>query len=384
METISGNYHLFSEGITTTNKTIELESNGFLQGTGNGVSTIHSTANPIIRVLNNAHQFGRNALLGNIIIEGDNSTISQIAIELNDVSRCNISNLLIKDVEVGIRVRVNTGNSSESNLIEHVQMENVNKGLQFFNNGSGNFGSTHIEGVSISLNDQENLVGIEVEKGCILTMPQIFASVTSTKNCVGMYVDGVVSGEFIQFSHTKDSANYGGGGVLLGEHASVGDQYGHFYVSGQHLTAPLSNPYNVTNYIVQNNSEGYAATVEDSENATNVGNLLGNINDGDHATIMQSGWITVAIDQPIDSGQIFIYGHNPLTLENSTIQVYVSDNNENWTMTNEVELEPSTTPFWIDGGFSENPFSYVKIQTTGIYSEVCIDSIRVEYQAAEE
>ncbi|MCW4024520.1 MAG: hypothetical protein NWF01_05740 [Candidatus Bathyarchaeota archaeon] len=252
METITNNCHVFSEGTTTVNKTIELESNGILQGVDSRSSIIHSTANPIIRVRNNAHcEFGKNALLENIVLEGDNSTTSQIAIELNDVSRCNINNVSIKDVDVGMRIRANTGNSSESNAIEHVQMENVTKGIQFYSNGSGTFNSTHIDGVSIALADQENLVGIEVGTDCTLTTPHIFASVISTQNCTGMYIDGTVNGEFIQFSHTKNSAAIGGVGISLGVNASVSDEYGHFFVSGRKLGAVLDNPYSKTNYIVE-------------------------------------------------------------------------------------------------------------------------------------
>jgi hypothetical protein len=251
METIIGNCHYFSEGIIITNQTIEIEANGLLQGFAHRSSIIHSTANPIIKVLTNARcQFMRKALLENIVIEGDNSTVSQVAIELTDVSGCKISNVLIRDVDVGVRFRANTGISFGSNVIEQVQMENVNKGMQFCNNGSGTFGSPSIDGVSIALADQENLVGIEVGRGCVLVMPHIFASVTSTENCTGMHIDGSINGEFIQFSHTKDSENFGGVGVLLGEHASVGDEYGHFCVSGKQLSVAVSNPYSVANYIV--------------------------------------------------------------------------------------------------------------------------------------
>jgi hypothetical protein len=383
METITDNCHIFSEGTTITNKTIEIEANGLLHGIGGRTSIIHSIANPIIRVLTNAHnQFVKNAFLENIILEGDNSTTSQIAIELNDVSRCNISNVLIKDVDVGIKIRANMGNSSNFNSIEHVQIENVNKGIQFHNNGSGNFGSTHIDDVSIALNDQENLVGIEVGAGCTLTMPQVFANVTSIENCIGMHIDGAVSGESIQFSHTKDSAEYGGVGVLLGEHASVGDQNGHFYVSGQQLSAAVSNPYSIENYIIANSTRlAFAEAVEDSVNATNDTDILG-VNDESYATISgtenDSGWISMTIDPSVVSGQISLYGYNLQELENSTVQVYVSDDGDNWTLTSEVELEPSETPFWISGGYSSDPFGYVKVLAT-VNSSVYMDSVRVEY-----
>jgi hypothetical protein len=66
-----------------------------------------------------------------------------------------------------------------------------------------------------------------------------------------MYVDGSVSGEFIQFSHTKNSATIGGVGVVLGANASVSDEYGHFFVSGRKLEAVVDNPYSKTNYIVE-------------------------------------------------------------------------------------------------------------------------------------
>jgi hypothetical protein len=383
METITDNCHIFSEGVTTTNKTIELEANGLLRGTGNKASTIHSTANPIIRVMPNTHnRFEKNALLENIVIEGDNATSSQIAIELGDVNRCYIKNVDIQNVDMGMRLRVNANNSAESNFIEQVQMINVNKGIQFYNNGTGKFSNNHIDNVSILLNDQENLTGIEICTGCTLAMPHIFASVTSTQNCTGMYVDGSVSGEFIQFSHSKDSENYGGVGVLLGENATVSDEYGHFVVSGRHLTAPLSNPYSITNYIVQNNSEGYAATVEDSANASGTENLIGNLNDGNYAAISASGHISVSLDSPLDCGVINLYGYNSQA-QNSTIQIYASEDGGNWTLINEVTLSPGATPFWIDGGFSEDPFSYVKIQTAA-NSAVCIDSVRVEYQPPEE
>jgi hypothetical protein len=255
METITNNCHIFSEGITTTNKTIELEADGLLKGIGNRSSTIHSTANPIIRVLSNAQNpFVKNALLKNIVIEGDNSISSQIALELSDVNRCYISDISIANVKIGLRIRANTGNSAATNHIENVQMENVKKGIQFYNNGGGDFSNTHIKGVLISLTGQENLVGIEVCTDCILISRNIFASVTSTENCTGMLIDGTVSGEDIHFSHTKDSATIGGVGISLGENACVFDQYGSFYVSGQNLGSVLDNPYSKTNFIVQSSN----------------------------------------------------------------------------------------------------------------------------------
>ncbi len=383
MESITYNRHTFSEGTTITDKTIELDSNGIVQGAGSRLSTIHSTANPIIRVSSNKHNdLQKNAFLENVILEGDNSTMSQIAIELNDVSGCHISDIVIKNVETGIRIRANTNSSLNGDSIERVQMENVSKGIQFYNNGYGCFANTHIDSISIALNDEENLVGIDVGTNCTLFMPHIFASVTSTQNCTGMYVDGSVSGEFIQFSHSKDSENYGGVGVLLGENATVSDEYGHFVVSGRHLTAPLSNPYSITNYIVQNNSEGYAVTVEDSANASNTENLLGNLNDSNYAAISASGHISVSLDSPLDCGTINIYGYNSQA-QNSTVQIYASEDGNNWTLINQTTISPGATPFWIDGGFSEDPFSYVKIQTAA-NSAVCVDSIRAEYQPPEE
>jgi hypothetical protein len=251
METVIDKCHIFSEGTTITDKTIEIEADGVLQGAGSRLSTIHSTANPIVRVQNNSYQFGKNAMLENIIIEGDNSTTAQIAIELNDVNRCYITNITIKDVDIGTRIRANTNNSSADNFIENVQMVNVNKGVQFYNNGSGNFQSTNLNNVSISLSGQQNLVGIEIGTDCILSGLSMHANVISTENCVGMYIDGTVNAESISFSHKKNSITSGGYSVSLGQHAIVNDENGQFYVGSENLTATLHNPHSIANRIIQ-------------------------------------------------------------------------------------------------------------------------------------
>ncbi len=225
----------------TFSYTIDLPADGLLRGTGSKIVTIRSSASPIIRVASNFGDLNKNASIENIVLLGD--TGSETAIELSDVYNCQIRNISIKNVDVGIKVTATTNKWSESTRMEHIRMAWVNKGIQFTKGtGTGSFSFSHIDDVGISLKDTSNLTGIDIGQDCKLHAPFIKANVWSSQPCNGMYINGEIKAGLINFNHEKTVGHVGGNGISIGQNATISDNQ-YLFVSAGHLSNAIYNPY---------------------------------------------------------------------------------------------------------------------------------------------
>ncbi len=141
-----------------------------------------SAANPLIQVQPtwNFQTFTsfpeKSALIENLIIDGQGQNIT--GIELDDVIKCEIRNVTIKNCNIGIRFHNYYGCWTECNLLKHIRMENVNTGILFDTDGpytdgypGDSAGHTIIDDVGISLADNSSAVGIQIGKGDYLIKP---------------------------------------------------------------------------------------------------------------------------------------------------------------------------------------------------------------------
>lgn len=153
------------------NNTYYLDRNGILKGgIGSKEITLTYTGSgneSIIKVHDNfgLGEYLKTATIENLIIDGSNAT-NVTGILLEDVLNSQIRNVTIKNCSVGIKLTATTDVEQlwcESNRIEHVRMENVDKGIVFDRgNGKGSFGFTTIDDVGIALKDNASSVGIEI------------------------------------------------------------------------------------------------------------------------------------------------------------------------------------------------------------------------------
>ncbi|MCW4025733.1 MAG: hypothetical protein NWF01_12005 [Candidatus Bathyarchaeota archaeon] len=216
----------------TLNTTINLPSDGLLRGTGSKQVVITSTANPIISVGSNfASMFTRSALIENLVIVGNGANVGVL---LQNVVHCRIRNITVVNCDVGVRLTASGDNWTEANEIEHVRIKDVNKGIQFTPGGSpdNSRAFTYINDVGISLNNAENLRGIEVGTGCRIYSSFIKANVWSSQACDGMWIDGLVNLCLINFNHEKTTAGQGGSGVHIAANGNVCNNQSFFLSSG--------------------------------------------------------------------------------------------------------------------------------------------------------
>jgi hypothetical protein len=216
----------------TLGSTINVASDALLRGIGSKQITITSTADPIISVGSNFDsEFARSATIENLVLVGNGSNVG---ILLQDVVHCRIRNVTVVNCDVGVRLTASGNNWCEANQIEHVRIKDVNKGIQFAPGGSADNSRafTYINDVGISLNNAQNLRGIEIGTGCRIYSSFIKANVWSTQACTGMYIDGLVNLCLINFNHEKTTANRGGNGVYLGQNATVSDNQSFFLSCG--------------------------------------------------------------------------------------------------------------------------------------------------------
>ena len=238
------------EYTTTQNlsSTINLASDGLLRGVGSKQIIINSTANPIISVASNLSDLVKTALIENVIIFGNGTNT---AILLQNVFNCQIRNVSIVNCDTGVKLTSTGSGWSQSNHIQHVRMSYVNKGVQFAPGGTNNFGFTHIEDVNISLNNSQNLNGIEIGTGCKPYSSFIKANVWSSQQCNGIYCDGEIKYCLINFNHEKTTSGAAGCGVYLGSNAVIGSSINQsFFVAAGNLGSAVCNPYSKANDIV--------------------------------------------------------------------------------------------------------------------------------------
>jgi hypothetical protein len=239
--------------------TINLSRDGILRGVGSKQITITSNANPIIRVGTNLinGDITRSAEIENLIIVGNGSNV---AILLEDVVHCQVRNITIVNCDVGIKLIATDDHWTEATRLEHVRMKDVNKGIQFAPGGkkTGNWYSrafTHIDDVGISLKNEQNLTGIQIEEEVSIYNSFIKANIWSTQQCYGMWVNGEIRNCLINLNHEKKTSGTGGSGIHLHQNAVVSDPVqGDFnqgiFIAAGNLSRPVNNPWNKTHYIV--------------------------------------------------------------------------------------------------------------------------------------
>lgn len=150
-------------------------TNDLLQGVGGRkcvLSASSSVVNPVVKApASNFWDFTKSALIENLIIDGKNYP-SVTGILLQNVVKCQVRNVTIRNCDVGIHVRCFNGRWSECNSLKHIRMENVKKGIVFTttgkdpNNPNGYPGDsaafTLIDDVDIGLANYSDAVGIQI------------------------------------------------------------------------------------------------------------------------------------------------------------------------------------------------------------------------------
>jgi hypothetical protein len=142
--------------------TIKVPKDGRLAGSGSKQTTITSGANTIIRVNETEGEWGKTAVIENLVIDGQNQATTGIL--LRDVYNCWIRNVTIKNCDVGINIDISSNDtSSEYNNIEHVRIINVRQGI-LFTNGGINDAQGNAQGYSAAFTNIDD-VGIELNSG---------------------------------------------------------------------------------------------------------------------------------------------------------------------------------------------------------------------------
>ena len=179
---------------TSLSSTLELgvanqDSGDLLRGEGSRrvvLTAQNSLVNPVVRVHCLLSKPIKSVVIENLIIDGGGLP-GVTGILLENVVHCLIRNVTIRNCEVGVHIRSYKGLWSEGNVLKHVCMENVKKGVVFTTTGpykwnmddppypGSEFCSdafTTLDGVDISLKDNDaDAVGIQVGGIQITTDP---------------------------------------------------------------------------------------------------------------------------------------------------------------------------------------------------------------------
>jgi hypothetical protein len=137
--------------------------------------------------------YKESAVIENLVIDGRDHGVTGIL--LDNVCKCQIRNVTIKNCDVGIHIRLRNGLWSESNCLRHIRMENVNKGILFTTTGPGDVTKklpgdsaafTTIDDVRIELADRNGTVGIQVGGKQIIYDPYT-APADKDNTCIAPY-----------------------------------------------------------------------------------------------------------------------------------------------------------------------------------------------------
>jgi hypothetical protein len=155
------------------------------------LSALSNAVNPVVNVpYSDFSDYSKSAVIENLIIDGQNKGVTGIL--LQNVVKCQIRNVTIKNCDVGIHLRSYFGMWSECNFLKHIRMENVTKGIVFtttgpYNDpatGAGGPGDsaafTTIDDVGISLANRSDAVGIQIGGTQITNDPNNRPDVTTT------------------------------------------------------------------------------------------------------------------------------------------------------------------------------------------------------------
>jgi parallel beta-helix repeat protein len=132
--------------------TVVVPSNGRYSGDGSKQDTIsYSGSNVIMQIDSNSSDLNSNAIIENLIIDGQNQS-NTIGVQLQNVANCIIRNLTIMNCETGIHLWITGSNSMRGNRFEHIRMKNVKYGIVFDGNTTDkDFSYTTIDDVQISM-----------------------------------------------------------------------------------------------------------------------------------------------------------------------------------------------------------------------------------------
>ena len=136
------------------------------------VYALNSAVDPVVKVQTSfviSPDYVRSAVIENLVIDGQGLGVTGIL--LQNVVKCQIRNVTIKNCEVGIHLRSQFGAWSECNFLKHIRMENVTKGILFTTTGphptdpkfpGDSAAFTVIDDVGISLANRSDAVGIQI------------------------------------------------------------------------------------------------------------------------------------------------------------------------------------------------------------------------------
>jgi hypothetical protein len=116
----------------------------------------------------------RSAIVENLIIDGSQDPTGTTGLYLENVCTAFIRNITIKNCNIGIHLHNAKGAWTETNHLQHIQMENVKTGILFSTDGDNkpnnggvdlpgdSFGHSYIDDVSINLRNTSGAVGIQI------------------------------------------------------------------------------------------------------------------------------------------------------------------------------------------------------------------------------
>jgi parallel beta-helix repeat protein len=220
--------------------------NGRKTGLGSKRETTNSSPGSsfVLRVMpNQPNSVSGSAVIENLIIDGNNAAGAPVAgitgILLEDVCNCLVRNVTIRNCEVGIRVKVTSGNRAFGNRFEHIRMINVKTGILF--EGAENakdFSYTTIDNVRTSLPETvtSGAVGIHVSFNARLYNALVRATTwLSGSMGTGLRVDGEIKYSLVNFEVENN-----GTGMQISSGATVSGNQS-FLLTTMGVTNSLSN-----------------------------------------------------------------------------------------------------------------------------------------------
>jgi parallel beta-helix repeat (two copies) len=223
----------------STGATVYVPYNGRYSGDSSKQNTITYTGNTVImQIDSNASDVNSNAVIENLIIDGQNQTNS-IGIQLQNVSNCIIRNVTIMNCDVGIHLLLTSGPTMQGNRFEHIRMINVKQGIFFEGNSTySDFSFTTIDDVSISLPDYSYPNGMAIKVGQpYATLYNTFIKATvwlRSSNAIAMVVNGQ-----IKYSLVNLEVEQPGTGVQVTSSGTVNDNQS-FLLTTFGVTTPKS------------------------------------------------------------------------------------------------------------------------------------------------
>ncbi len=223
----------------STGSTVTVPYNGRYSGDASKQNTITYTGSTVImQIDSNSSDVNSNAIIENLIIDGQSQTNS-IGIQLQNVSNCLIRNVTIMNCDVGIHLWITGSNTMQGNRFEHIRMINVKQGIFFDGNSSYNdFSFTTIDDVGISLPDYSYTSGMAIKVGePYAKLYNVFIKATvwlRSSNAIAMVVN-----DQIKYSLVNLEVENAGTGVQVTSTGTVNDNQS-FLLTTFGVTTPKS------------------------------------------------------------------------------------------------------------------------------------------------